>query len=188
MKRLLCLLVLLAGVFAATAVLAAGNGNANGHKRNVDDNDTVAIHGNTHPNARPENDQGPTDPSLKYERMILVLNPRNNPKDRPDQLIAQLHDPKSPLYQQWLTPEQYGKRFGISDDDLADVLAWVNRRGLTVDDIAPGRGWINITGDVGTVERAFKTSIHDYKVNGKIYHANNKDPEVPKALADHFLL
>ena len=65
MKRLLCLLVLLAGVFAATAVLAAGNGNANGHKRNVDDNDTVAIHGNTHPNARPENDQGPTDPSLK---------------------------------------------------------------------------------------------------------------------------
>jgi pseudomonalisin len=182
MKRLLYLIVLLAGVLAATAVLAAGN--ANGHKRNVNDNDTVAIRGNTHPNARPEYDQGPTDPNLKYEKMILVLNPRSNPKDRPDQLIAQLHDPKSPLYQQWLTPEQYGKRFGITDPDLAEVLAWLSRRGLTVDEIAPGRGWLNITGYVRDVESTFKTSIHDYKVNGKIYHANNKDPEVPKALAD----
>jgi hypothetical protein len=181
MKRFLYLLVLLTGLFATTAVLAAVN--ANQHRRIVDDNDTVAMRGNTHPNARPEFDEGPTDPSLRYEKMILVLNPRSGTTERPDQLIAQLHDPKSPLYQQWLTPEQYGKRFGISDNDLADVTAWLTRRGFTIDEIAPGRGWMNISGTVGDVERAFKTSIHDYEVSGRRYHANNKDPEVPRALA-----
>src|SRR5438046_3927815 len=116
--------------------------------------------------------------------MILILNPRTQTEDTPDQFIAQLHDPNSPLYQQWLTPEQFGKRFGISDDDLADVTAWLQRRGFTIDEIPAGRMWINFSGTGGDVERAFKTSIHDYKVNGKSYHTNNKDPEVPRALAD----
>src|SRR6185369_3735263 len=78
----------------------------------------------------------------------------------------------------------YGKRFGISDDDLAEVTAWLQRRGFSIDEVGASRGWINFSGTVGQVERAFKTPIHDYKVNGKLYHANSKDPEIPRALAD----
>src|ERR1051326_4303117 len=177
MKRSFPLLLVLIISFPALAA-------ANAHKRNVDDNDTVPVHGNVHPNARPEFDQGPTDQKLRYDKMILVVNPRADARLRPDQFIAELHDPTSPRYQQWLTPEQYGKLFGISDDDLADVTAWLTRQGFTIDEVAPGRMWINFSGTVGDVERAFKTQIHDYKVNGKVYHANNKDPEVPRALAD----
>jgi len=158
--------------------------SSNSHKRNVDDNDTVAIPGNVHPNARPQFDAGPTDQNLRYERMILVLNPRPNSKDRPDLLLAQLHDPSSPSYHQWLTPAQYGKRFGISDDDLSDVTAWLQRRGFSVDEVGAGRGWINFSGTVSQVERAFKTQIHDFKVNGKVYHANVSDPQIPRALTD----
>jgi len=183
MKRVLSFLVLLGAVFFTFGALAASSNN-NGHKRNVDDNDTVVVHGNVHPNARPEFDQGPTDQKLRYEKMILVLNPRADARLRPDQFIADLHNPASPNYQHWLTPQQYGKIFGISDDDLADVTDWLTRKGFTIDDVAPGRMWINFTGDVGTVERAFKTQIHDYKVNGKVYHANNADPQIPRALAD----
>jgi len=40
--------------------------SSNSHKRNVDDNDTVAIPGNVHPNARPQFDAGPTDQNLRY--------------------------------------------------------------------------------------------------------------------------
>ncbi|HEX3582065.1 MAG TPA: protease pro-enzyme activation domain-containing protein, partial [Thermoanaerobaculia bacterium] len=165
-------------------VLPALAASSNSHKRNVDDNDTVAIPGNVHPNARPQNDAGPTDQNLRYDRMILVLNPRPSSKDRPDQLLAQLYDPKSPLYHQWLTPQGYAKRFGISDDDLSDVTAWLQRRGFTIDEIGAGRGWINFSGTVSQVERAFKTQIHDFKVNGKNYHANTSDPQVPRALTD----
>src|ERR1051326_4323659 len=119
---------------------------SNSHKRNADDNDTVAIPRYVPPSARPQFDFGPTDQSLRYDRMILVLNPRPNSKDRPDLLLAQLTDPSSPSYHQWLTPAQYGKRFGISDDDLAEVTAWQARRGFSIDEVGTGRGWINFSG------------------------------------------
>ncbi|HEX7139906.1 MAG TPA: protease pro-enzyme activation domain-containing protein, partial [Vicinamibacterales bacterium] len=179
MKRLPIIYILL--LLLALPTLAA---SSNSHKRNVDDNDTVAVPGNVHPNARSQFDVGPTDQNLRYDRMVLVLNPRPNSKDRPDLLLAQLYDPSSPSYHQWLTPAQYGKRFGISDDDLADVTAWLQRRGFSVDEVGAGRMWINFSGTVGQVERAFKTQIHDFKVNGKNYHANVGDPQVPRALAD----
>jgi pseudomonalisin len=171
-------------ILSLLIALPALAASSNAHKRNVDDNDTVAVPGNVHPNARPQFDVGPTDQNLRYERMILVLNPRTNSKDRPDLLLAQLYDPSSPSYHQWLTPAQYGKRFGISDDDLSDVTAWLQRRGFSVDEIGSGRMWINFSGTVGQVERAFKTQIHEFKVNGKTYHANVSDPQVPRALAD----
>ena len=170
-------------LFLLTALPALA-ASSNSHKRTVDDNDTVAIPGNVHPNARPQFDAGPTDQNLRYERMILVLNPRPNGKDRPDLLVAQINDPSSPSYHQWLTPAQYGKRFGISDDDLADVTAWLQRRGFSVDEIGAGRGWIDFSGNVGQVERAFKTQIHEFKLNGKNYHANVSDPQIPRALTD----
>src|SRR5438477_1729397 len=177
-RPLILTLVLL---LAATALLAA---SANAHKRNVDDNDTVVIYGNVHPLATPQNDRGPADPNQKLERMILLLKPRAGAKDSVDRLLAQLHDPSSPQYHQWLTPAEFGARFGIADDDLAEVNAWLGRSGLAVDEIANGRGWINVSGSVGQGERAFKTQIHKVNVDGKLHTANAKDPSIPRGLAD----
>src|SRR6266542_1564522 len=173
------ILPLLVPLLASTAALAA-----NPHKRNVDDNDTVPIYGNVHPQANAQNDRGPTDAGLKLEKMILVLKPRAGAKDTIDQLLRQLHDPGSPLYHHWLTPAEVGARFGIGDDDLAEVQAWLTRGGFTIEEVAAGRGWINFTGSVGQVERAFKTHIHNFEVDGKLHHANAKDPQIPRALAD----
>src|SRR5438067_4830095 len=177
-RPLILTLVLL---LAATALPTAG---ANAHKRNVDDNDTVVIYGNVHPLATPQNDRGPADPSQKLERMILLLKPRAGAKDSVDRLLAQLHDPSSPQYHQWLTPAEYGARFGIADDDVGEVTAWLTRGGFTIDEVASGRGWINFSGTVGQVERALKTQIHRFEVDGKMHTANAKDPQIPRGLVD----
>src|SRR5260370_40741976 len=105
--RLRMLVFSLLVVLFGTSAFAAAGGNS-GSKRNVDDKDTVRVRGNVHASARPENDRGPTNVNLKYQSMVLVLAPRADAKDRPDQYLAQLHNPKSPLYHQWLTPAQYG--------------------------------------------------------------------------------
>ena len=143
MKRFVLPLVL---VLLATPLLAA-----NAHKRNVDDNDTVPLYGNVHPLATPQNDRGPADANQKLERMILLLKPRAGAKDSIDRLLSQLHDPSSPQYHQWLTPAEFGARFGIADDDLAEVKAWLARGGFSVDEVANVRGWINFSGTVGQV-------------------------------------
>jgi len=166
-------------VLLAAPLLAASS-----HKRNVDDNDTVVIYGNVHPLANPQNDRGPAPANQKLERMILLLKPRVGAKDSIDGLLAQLHDPSSPQYHQWLTPAEYGARFGIADDDLAEVTAWLTRSGFSIDETAAGRGWINFSGTVGQVERALKTQIHKFEVDGKMHTANAKDPQIPRALVD----
>jgi pseudomonalisin len=161
--------------------LLAGNGHS---KRNVDDNDTVVTHGNVPPQAEAKNDRGPSDRNLKYEKMILLLQPRSSGRDSIERLVADLNNPSSPNYHKWLTPAQFGKRFGITDDDLSDVTDWLENHGFTIDEIAPGRLWVDFSGSVNQVERAFHTSIHDFDVDGKQYHGNTKDPEIPRALAD----
>ena len=176
MKRIVLPLVL---VLLAAPLLAA-----NAHKRNVDDNDTVVIYGNVHPLANPQNDRGPAPANQKLERMILLLKPRVGAKDSIDGLLAQLHDPSSPQYHQWLTPAEFGARFGIADDDLAEVTAWLTRSGFTIEEIGNGRGWINFSGTVGQVEHALKTQIHKFEVDGTMHTANAKDPQIPRALAD----
>jgi hypothetical protein len=174
-------LILLLSLLCSTVALAANNGHS---KRNIDDNDTVVIHGNVPPQAEARGDRGQTDRNLKYERMIFLLPPRSSGRGSIEQFVSQLNDPSSPSYHQWLTPEQFGKTFGIADDDLSDVTGWLQNEGFSIDEIAPGRGWINFSGSVGQVERTFHTVIHDFDIDGKQFHANVKDPEIPRALAD----
>jgi pseudomonalisin len=168
----------------ALLLLVSATAFAANHLRAVNDNDTVPVFGNIHRNARPEFDEGPASLNMPYEKMILVLRPRDGARADIDRLLIQLHDPASPMYHQWLSPEEYGKRFGVSDADLADVTSWLSRRGFKIEQVAPGRGWINFSGTVGDVERAFKTEIRNYRVDGREYHANDSDPQIPRALAD----
>jgi pseudomonalisin len=183
LKHARLFLLLLVSTLSATMALAAP-GVAT-HKRVVNDNDTVTVAGNVHQGARADRDAGPADPNLRLDKMVLVLTPRADAAERPDQLIARLHDPASPDYHHWLTPEEYGQRFGISDSDLHAVTSWLERQGFTVDEVTAGRGSINFSGKVADVERAFKTPIRNYRDDdGTIHHANAVDPQVPRALAD----
>ena len=184
LKRLQTLVLFLVFTLSAAVALAAPGG-LGAHKRVVNDDDTVRVAGNVHEGARADRDAGPTDVNLRMDKMVLVLTPRADAAERPDQLIVRLHDPASPDYHHWLTPEEYGQRFGISDGDLHDVTSWLQRQGFTVDEIVAGRGSINFSGKVADVERTFKTPIRNYRGDdGTIHHANAVDPQVPRALAD----
>ncbi|MBZ5631388.1 MAG: S53 family peptidase, partial [Acidobacteriia bacterium] len=118
------------------------------------------------------------------ERMILMLSLRPGAAADLDYLIKQQHDPYSALYHQWLSPDQFGAAFGMSDADLNTIVWWLQQHGFTIDEVARGRRWINFTGSVGQVESAFHAEIHRYVVNGELHHANATPPAIPRALAD----
>jgi len=83
----------------------------------------VWLDGNRRPMFRSENDQGPVADSLKLENMSLMF--KLTPSQQADlaELLEAQQDPSSPLYHQWLTPEQYADRFGLSQDDINKVAA-----------------------------------------------------------------
>jgi subtilase family serine protease len=94
------------------------------------------------------------------ERMILVLQPDSDQHDALTALVAAQHDPESPQYQQWLTPESFGQMFGASERDVEQVVNWLQGHGFDVEPISPGRGSVVFSGTTAQVESAFHTEIH----------------------------
>ncbi len=152
--------------------------------RTINDNDRVSLAGSVHPLATPQADVGASDLSLRMERMILSLKVRPGAEQRLAQLLAAQHDPTSPLFHHWLTPEQFGAQFGLNDDDLQSVKGWLQGHGFTIDEVGKSRGWVNFSGTASQVEQAFKTEIHDFQVDGKLHHANAVAASIPRGLAD----
>ena len=149
----------------------------------VDDSDRVLLRGNVHPQARPENDIGPMDVGVPLQRMILVLTPGPTVERELQQLIAEQHDPSSPNYHQWLTPQEFEQRFGVPPDQIAAAVDWLKSYGFTIDEIPAGGRAINFSGTVQEVERAFHVRMRTFRTQRGMHHANDKNPSIPRALA-----
>jgi hypothetical protein len=139
--------------------------------------------GNTHPLALPRFDRGSAPATLPLDRMILVLQRSLEQETELRQLLDQQQDPASPNYHQWLTPEEFGRRFGPADADIAAISNWLASQGFQVTRVGAGRTAIEFSGNAGQVKSAFHTEIHRFVVNGEQHWANASDPLVPAALA-----
>ena len=98
----------------------------------VDNSVLTTLKGNRHPLARPEFDQGPVNASLPADRMELVLKRSEGQEIALRQYLGSLQDPNSPQYRKWLTPEQFGTQYGVSDGDMQAVSTWLAGQGFTV--------------------------------------------------------
>jgi len=148
--------------------------------RPVDPSRVTVLRGHVPAQAQPRNDLGTAAGSMALEYVTLRLKPA----DGLEQFLARQLDPSSPDYHRWLTPEQFGERFGVSTGDIGKVVSWLQSSGLQVHDVARGRHWITFSGTAGQVNAAFRTEIHRYQVNGEVHFANATDPAIPAALED----
>lgn len=146
----------------------------------VDPNRTVRLKGHVHPNAQARFDDGPADSNLPIPYATLYLKPASDLEP----FLASQQTPYSPDYHRWLTPEQFGERFGLSPGDLAKVRQWLESQGLAVHDVARGRQWITFSGTAESVGRAFHTEIRRYRVQGDLHYANAGEPAIPAAFRD----
>jgi len=149
----------------------------------IDETRVVTLADSVHPLARAEFDQGMASAATRLDRLLLVLEPTAAQQAGLDALVEAQHDPASPLYHQWLTPAEYGARFGASEQDLARVTAWLKGHGFTVEEIPAGRRVVVFSGTVGQVLDTFHTGMHRYRVGGASHIANVQDPQIPSALA-----
>ena len=148
----------------------------------VDESKMMMLKGNTHPYARAQFDRGAAPASLAMDRMMLVLKRSPAQETTLAAFLASQVDPTSPNYHHWLTPDQFGARFGASDEDVAQIISWLRGQGFQVTGASHGRGIIEFSGNAGQVQSAFHTAIHSYNINGQQYWANASDPQIPEAL------
>jgi len=103
----------------------------------VSNTDLVPLSGSVHQFARAQFDAGEAPSTLRPSGLDIVFTKTPEQEHALQQLLAAQQDPKSPEYHKWLTPAQYGARFGASDATLAAVTNWLKSNGLAVGRLPP---------------------------------------------------
>jgi hypothetical protein len=149
----------------------------------IDESLLVTLNGNVHPLVTAGYDRGVADPNLPADRMLLVL--KRNPQQDADlaQLLTELHDNNSANFHKWLSPAQYGERFGAAPEDVQVLTGWLEGHGFKVNRVNAARTEIEFSGTIGQLEQTFHTTVRRYVVNGQQHLANASDPKIPAAIA-----
>ena len=172
-----------AGPPNAQALQATGTVSRSRITQPINERVRVTLHGNVHPLARAEYDRGAVADSLPAGRMLLILQRSPEREAALRQFLQEVHKPSSASYHKWLSPEQFGALYGPEDSEIATVRGWLQRHGFSVGRVAKGKTAVEFSGTAGQVREAFGTEIHTYLINGEEHHANNRDPQIPAALA-----
>jgi subtilase family serine protease len=184
MKNLNVWLGLAAG--AATWMLStavAGSGDSPAARATPASSQLVPLPGHVHGLAQARFDVGEAPAALPMGGLELVLAQSPQQKQALEQLLAAQQDPESPQYHHWLTPSQFGARFGASEATVTALSQWLEANGFKVDPLPASRSRLSFHGTKAQVEAAFHTRIHLFEVGGEKHFANLTDPEVPAALA-----
>ena len=101
-------------------------------------------------------------------------------------LLESIYTHGSPLYHQFLTPEQFRTRFGPSADSVAALTRYFEAAGLEVTRAATAQ--LRVSGTAAAIERAFAVKLHNYAVGASKsapayrYRAPLAQPQLPSAL------
>jgi subtilase family serine protease len=150
----------------------------------VDGNITVVVPNSLHPRAIAENDRGPVDPTLVLSEITLNIKLSAKQQNELDQLLEEQRDPSSAAFQKWLTPEEYGNRFGLGHADMEKLTAWLLSQGFSVDHVSRSMNWVSFSGTASQVDQTFHTALHRFVVDGEMHFANTAQPSIPAAFSD----
>jgi len=144
---------------------------------------TTPLPGTLHPLAQSRFDSGRMPGNTALHGISLVFSRSAAQQADLDALIAAQQDHNSPLYHQWLSPDQFAARFGMAQSDLDKVQTWLEQQGFSIDSVARSRNMIRFSGTAGQVEQAFSTQMHFYTVAGEKHFAPSTELSLPSALS-----
>jgi hypothetical protein len=100
-----------------------------------------------------------------------------------ERFVTGQYTPGNPHYHQFLTPAQFGQRFGAPRAEVQRAVAGLRTLGLSVAAPKPNRLYLSAVGDVGTLERAFGVQLDRFRLpTGRTFFANATAIHLPAAL------
>ena len=140
-----------------------------------------------HPLAQPQFDTGRLPSTTRLQGISISFSRSASQEADLKALMAAQQNPASPLYHQWLTPDQFATRFGMADEDIAKVESWLEQQGFSIDSVARSKNMIRFSGTSGQVEAAFATEMHTYAIKNATgvekHFAPSTNLSIPAALS-----
>ncbi len=135
--------------------------------------------GNLLPGLANATDLGAADPTA---RMSLVVGLSRPDPAGESAYLADEHNPASPDYHHFLSPNAFAARFGVPAATRSAVTSWLTSGGLHVDSVSAAGDNYAVSGTVSQIDSTFTTSIRRFSYGGKSFLANTSYPKVPSGL------
>lgn len=118
-------------------------------------------------------------PETNQLRLVVGL-PFHN-QNQLQQLLTDLNDPASTNYHQWLSPDEFSRRFGPTEEDYRKVLDFVQGSGLKVTGLWSNRMLVDVEAPATKIESAFRVTLRLYPhpKENRHFYAPDADPSVP---------
>jgi hypothetical protein len=113
-------------------------------------------------------------------RLTIGLQPPQVAEER--QFLNELQTPGKKAFHQFLSAEEWTRRFDPSVEDELAVVNWATAQGLTVTRRFPNRLIVDVEAPAATIERAFNVTMNRYQMGTKTFFANDRDPVIPSNL------
>jgi hypothetical protein len=148
----------------------------------IDERNLVPLEGNVRRDLTADRDLGPVEDSMPLH-LYMVLQRTPEQQADLDYLLARQQERTAPEYHKWLTPAQFGARFGAHPQDIAALSQWLESHGMQVRGAMNNASILDFEATAGQIREAFHTELHSFDVAGGRYAANVADPRIPAALA-----
>jgi Pro-kumamolisin, activation domain/Viral BACON domain len=121
-------------------------------------------------------------PASNTLNLAIGLPLRN--QDALTNFLRDLYDPSSPQYHHFLSPDEFTKNFGPTEQDYQAVINFANAHGLKVTGTHPNRVILDVSGPVSDIEQAFQVSLHVYQhpTEKRTFFAPDTEPTLPSDL------
>ena len=140
--------------------------------------DRVAV-----PNAQPElaraTSTGPADSGQKIEVKLYLAQQH---AAQLAQAVQAVSTPGSAAYAKYLSAAQFRARYAPSEATVGSVRSFLQGADLSVTEVAANRSYVTARGTVAQVQKAFGTSLKQYKLQGQSLRAAASAPTVPASL------
>jgi kumamolisin len=97
-------------------------------------------------------------------------------------LLANINDPASPLYHQFLTPAEFRADYAPTSQAVQEVSDYLTQSGLKVTSTSASNQFIDVSSSVANIESAFHVQLHKYTYQGQSYYGPVADPGVSSSL------
>ena len=148
----------------------------------IDERDLAPLPGNVRRDLTPDRDLGPVEDSMPLH-LYMVLKRTPGQQADLDYLIARQQERTAPEYHKWLTPKQFGARFGAHPNDIAKLSSWLQSHGMEVRSVLNNASMLDFAATAGQIRETFHTEMHYFNVAGGKYAANAAEPQIPAALS-----
>ena len=98
--------------------------------------------------------------------------------------LAEVYDPNSSNFRQFLTPEEFTARFGPTEQEYAAVAAFARAYRLKISGMHGNRLVLDVQGQVADIQRALHVSLRKYKhpTENRDFYAPDTEPMVDVSL------